>query len=136
MSNRAKRRSERKQAPKWEKMSQDQVMRRLTKNGITPKELEWNYRQGLRAGIDGTYEICFAAVVLALNDLHGFGRSRCQKVCERMQYYIINSLTTADMVRDAYKRMKLTFDFSSPQSWIELDDDGGRSIKNDLPCVW
>lgn len=123
MANRAKRRSERKQAPKWEKMSHDQVMRCLTKNGITLKDLEWNYRQGLRAGIDGTYEICFAAVCLALNDLHGFGSLRCQRVCERMQYYIINSLTTADMVHDAYKRMKLTFDFANPGSWIELEDD-------------
>mgnify|MGYP003305624409 CR=1 FL=1 len=123
MANRAHRRAERKQKPKWEKMTQDQLMKHLTKNGITLQDLENNYQQGLHAGIDGTYQICFAAVCLALNDLHGFGSLRCHRVCERMQHYIINSLTTADAVREVYKRMKLTFDFNNPESWIELEDD-------------
>lgn len=123
MANRAKRRAERKQKPKWEKMNQDQLMRCLTKNGITLQDLERNYQQGLHAGIDGTYQICFAAICLALNDLHGFGSLRCHRVCMKMQDYIINSLTAADAVRDVYKRMKLTFDFNNPGSWIELEDD-------------
>ena len=123
MSNRAKRRADRKQAPKWEKMSKDQLMNHLTKNGITLKDLERNYQQGMHAGIDGTYQICFAAMCLAFNDLHGFGGIRCQKVLERMQRYIIDSLTTADAVHDVYKRMKLNLDFGNPDCWVSLEDD-------------
>lgn len=123
MSNRAKRRADRKQAPKWEKMSKGQLMSRLTKNGITLKDLEKNYELGVRAGIGNTYKICFAAVCLALNDTHKFGAVRCHKVLERMQYYIINDLTIAEAVQDVYKRMNLKLDLSDPEGWISMEDD-------------
>lgn len=123
MSNRAQRRAERKKAPKWEKMSKNQLMTRLTKNGITPKDLETNYNLGVRAGIDNTYKICFASVCLALNDTHKFGAVRCHKVLERMQHYIINDLTVAEAVHDVYKRMNLRLDLSDPEGWISMEDD-------------
>ena len=123
MANRAQRRQQRKQAPKWEKMSQDQLMRHVTKNGITLKDLERNYQMGVHAGIDNTYQVCFAALCLALNDLHGFGRVRCKKVLDTVQRYIIDSLTTSDAVHDVYKRMGMKLDFGNPECWLELEDD-------------
>lgn len=123
MSNRSRRRAERKQAPKWEKMTKNQLMTRLTKNGITVKELEANYYLGQKAGIEGTYKICFAAVCLALNDLHGFGGKRCDRVLNKMQRYIIDSLSTAEAIEDVFERMGLSLDFGDPSSWVRLEDD-------------
>lgn len=123
MSNRAQRRAQRKQAPKWEKMSKDQLMSRLTKNGITLEELKANFDLGQKAGIEATYKICFAAICLALNDLHGFGAVRCQRILERMQRYIIDSLSTAEAVEEVYERLRLTLDFGDPGSWARLEDD-------------
>jgi hypothetical protein len=123
MSNRAGRRAQRKQTPKWEKMSQDQLMKHLSKNGITLKDLERNYELGRKEGIQGTYMTVFASVCLALNDLHGFGRVRCQRVLEQMQEYIINSLCTADAIHQVYKRMGLKFDADDVSSWVRLEDD-------------
>jgi len=123
MSNRADRRKKKKQQPKWQKMTKDQQINALFKNGITAKDLERNYERGRLDGINGTYKICFAAACLAMNDLHGFGGLRCQKVLERMQHYIIESLTSAEAVNDVYKRMKLKVDFGDPESWIDWEDD-------------
>lgn len=123
MANRAQRRAERKKAPKWEKMSKDQLMNHITKNGITLKDLERNYQLGVHAGIDSSYQMCFAAICLALNDLHGFGRVRCQKILHRTQRYIIDTLTTADAVHEVFERMGMKLDFGNPRNWVELEDD-------------
>ena len=123
MANRHKRRQQWKQTPKWEKMNQDQLMRCLSKNGITLKDLERNYNMGLHAWIDNAYQMCFAAICLALNDLHGFGRVRCQKILHRTQRYIIDTLTTADAVHEVFERMGMKLDFGNPRNWVELEDD-------------
>lgn len=121
--NRAQRRAAQKQQPKWQRMSHDQKVAALLKNGITPKDLDKAFEDGRQAGIEGTYKICFAAVCLALSDLHGFGGKRCQRVLEKMQRYIIDSLTSAEAVADVYKRMGLTLDFGDPESWVAWEDD-------------
>ena len=71
MSNRAQRRAAKKQQPRWQKLSHDQRLAALVKNGITPKDLEKAYSDGRLDGINGTYKICFAAACLALADLQG-----------------------------------------------------------------
>lgn len=78
------------------------------------------YEDGRTAEINGTYQICFAAVCLALNDIHGFGGKRCHRVLEKMQRYIVDCFTSADAVQAVYKRMGLTLDFGDPLNWIEL----------------
>lgn len=81
------------------------------------------YEDGRTAGINGTYQICFAAVCLALNDIHGFGGKRCHRVLEKMQRYIVDCFTSADAVQAVYKRMGLKLDFGDPLNWIELEDE-------------
>ena len=116
--NRAQRRAAKKQQPKWKSMTHDQKIGALLKNGITPKDLDSAYEDGRTAGINGTYQICFAAVCLALNDLHGFGGKRCHRVLEKMQRYIVDCFTSADAVQAVYKRMGLKLDFGDPLNWI------------------
>lgn len=104
-------------------MTHDQKLAALVKNGITQKDLDSAYEDGRTAGINGTYQICFAAVCLALNDIHGFGGKRCHRVLEKMQRYIVDCFTSADAVQAVYKRMGLKLDFGDPLNWIELEDD-------------
>lgn len=121
--NRAQRRAAKKQQPKWQRMTHDQKLAALVKNGITQKDLDSAYEDGCTAGINGTYQICFAAVCLALNDIHGFGGKRCHRVLEKMQRYIVDCFTSADAVQAVYKRMGLKLDFGDPLNWIELEDE-------------
>ena len=121
--NRAQRRAAQKQQPKWQRMSHDQKVASLLKNGITPKDLDKAYEDGRTAGTNGTYQICFAAVCMALSDLHGFGGKRCHRVLHVMQRYIVDSFTSADAVQAVYKRMGLKLDFGDPMNWIEFEDE-------------
>ena len=101
-------------------------MNALLRNGITPSDLDKAYEdgfeQGRKAGLDGTYKVCFAAVCLALNDLHKFGAKRCCDVLCKMQEYIINTLCSPEAVQAVYKRIGLTLDFGDPQC-IAWEDD-------------
>lgn len=123
MSNRAQRRAAQKQQPKWQKMTKEQRINALMKNGITPKDLEREYESGRLAGIDGTYKICFAAACLALQELHGFGRKRCYDVMEAMQRYVIGTLCSAETIDQVYRQMGLTLDFGDMTNWIGMEDD-------------
>lgn len=123
MSNRAQRRAAKKQQPRWQKLNHDQRLAALVKNGITPKDLEKAYSDGRLDGINGTYQICFAAACLALADLHGFGRKRCRNVMEQMQRHVIDTLTSAEAVQAVYKRLGLTLDFGDPENLVDFNDD-------------
>lgn len=117
--NRAQRRKAEKAKPSWQRMSHDQKLANLMKQGISPKDLEKSYNdgyeQGRLVGINGTYGICFAAACLALNDLHGFGRKRLYHVMERMQHHVINSLTTSEACTEVFDRVGLELDFGDYQ---------------------
>ena len=127
MSNRAQRRAEKKKQPKWQKLTKDQKINALLKNGITPQDLEKSfndgYERGRMDGIDGTYKICFAAACLALSDTNGFGAKRCHMVMEKMQEYIVDSLTSQEAVFAVFERMGLTLDFGDPQWFGWTEDD-------------
>lgn len=125
--NRAQRRAEKKKQPSMMKrLTKEQQMNALLRNGITPSDLDKAYEdgfeQGRKAGLDGTYKICFAATCLALNDLHKFGAKRCCDVLCKMQEYIINTLCSPEAVQAVYKRMGLTLDFGDPQC-VAWEDD-------------
>lgn len=94
------------------------VMNRLSQNGITPADLQKEYQRGYDDGCDvvgknlGTVHA--SAMMLALNDLHGFGSSRLCKVMDRMNEYMTNFLTSADAILEVYDRFGLTFDAEDP----------------------
>ena len=123
--NRAQRRKAEKSKPAWQRMSHDQKLANLMKQGISPKDLERSYNdgyeQGRLVGINGTYAICFAAACLAANDLHGFGRRRCYRLMEAMQSHVINSLTSTEACDEVFRRMGLELDFGDYQSVRMVD---------------
>ena len=61
--------------PQYLRMTKEQRMDALVKNGITIKDLEENYNKGYEAGFavasGPVIKTCYAAVCLALNELHG-----------------------------------------------------------------
>ncbi len=128
MSNRAQRRAEQKKKPGMVKrLTKEQRINALLRQGISPADLDKAYQDGYEKGrlegVDGTYKICFAAACLALNDLHSFGAKRCCDVMHSMQDYIINTLCSPEAVQKVYKRMGLTLNFGDPVAWISLEDD-------------
>lgn len=94
------------------------VVDSLSRNGITPAHLEEEYRRGYDAGCDlisknlGT--MYTSAMMLALNDLHGFAGKRPCTLMDKMNEYMTNFLNSADAVMEVYDRFGLEFDASDP----------------------
>lgn len=94
------------------------VVENLSRNGITPADLEEEYRRGYDAGCDlvsknlGT--MYTSAMMLALNDLHGFAGKRLCTLMDKMNEYITGFLSSADAVMEVYDRFRLKFDESDP----------------------
>lgn len=103
------------------------LVRDLKHIQITAKEYkeatDKAWEDGRLAGIDGTYQICFAAACLALIDLHGFDRKQCYDVMDKMQRHVLDSLTSIEAVNEVFDRIGLELDFSSYQPVRMVDDD-------------
>ena len=135
MSSRAKRRqAARKEAPKENLQEKEafycafmpeeyfkaktKVVNNLSRNGITPADLEKEYQKGYDEGCGvvsknlGT--MYTSAMMLALNDLHGFGGKRLCTLMDKMNEYMTNFLSSADAVMEVYDRFGLQFDESDP----------------------
>ena len=114
MSNRASRRKDKKALPRYKRiMSVEQRAAAIVKNGITQQDVEEAYQKGLREGAQQTmendsYYFC-AGIALALNDLYGFGKVRSTKAINLAAKYILESLTSAELVQEAYDRVGLEF---------------------------
>ena len=98
----------------------------IERNGITMDHLRQNYEKGFKEGYDKASEPvvkgCYAAVCLAMNELHGFGRRRCLKLLNALDHHITMSLTTTELIDAVWDRMKLKIDFKEPFERIQEVD--------------
>lgn len=112
---RAQKRQQKAPKPEYLKLTKEQRMDALVKNGITPKDLEQEYNKGFEVGFkaagDSVLRSCYAAVCLALNDLHKFGSGRCAAVLRATEKHMLETLHSQDAIDEVYKRMKLRVDF-------------------------
>lgn len=103
----------------------------LVKNGITIKDLEENYNKGYEAGFavasEPVIKTCYAAVCLALNELHGFGMKRCKDVLNLVDEKILFSLTSMETIEEVWQKIGLQIDFNE----VVSDRITEREDKND-----
>lgn len=103
----------------------------LVKNGITIKDLEENYNKGYEAGFavasGPVIKACYAAVCLALNELHGFGMKRCKDVLNLVDEKILFSLTSMETIEEVWQKIGLQIDFNE----VVSDRIMEREDKND-----
>ena len=131
MANRQKRRAANKATPAYRRgETQESFLARLAKNGITAEDYDRarqeEYDRGLREGhaqaAPSTFKTIYAAICLALNDMHGFGRKRCCEVLLKVDNYVMQTLTSAESIQEVYDRMGLHIDFDEPFDRIVEDD--------------
>lgn len=102
------------------------VMDKIQCNGITVKELKENYDQGFKDGFKTAGEPivkgCFAAICLALHELHGFGKKRCCEILNAVDHQMLYNLTSDEAIEEVWKTIGLHIDFSDPFDRIsEID---------------
>lgn len=117
--------------PQYLRMTKEQRMDALVKNGITIKDLEENYNKGHEAGFavasGPVIKTCYAAVCLALNELHGFGMKRCKDVLNLVDEKILFSLTSMETIEEVWQKIGLQIDFNE----VVSDRITEREDKND-----
>lgn len=100
-----------------QRMADNAAFQRIQKNGITLEDVkraeEKSYAQGVQAGIENTMKTCYAAICLALNELHGFGTKRCKDVLNAVDEKVVMALTSDEAVDEVYRRMGLVIRFNA-----------------------
>lgn len=100
-----------------QRMADNEAFQRIQKNGITLEDLktaeDQGYARGVQVGIENTMKTCYAAICLALNELHGFGTKRCREVLNAVDQRITMTLTGEDAIDEVYERMGLQINFKA-----------------------
>lgn len=117
MPNRAQRRK--KQQPASLPKSQEVMLQRLMKNGITINDLEKEYYKGFDAGRDSAIKTCYAAVCLAARDELGFGSKRAYRLLCTMDKHVCETLSSAEAIDRVLDEMGITIRFREPFDRIE-----------------
>lgn len=116
MSKRSANRSKHKsKVPGYHRLTKQERLDGMVQNGITPKDLEREYEAGYRQGrLEVTapvFKTLYAAMCLALNDLHGFGEKRCYDVLCRVDELVTYHLTSEEAKQEVFDRMGLELSF-------------------------
>lgn len=100
-----------------QRMADNAAFQRIQKNGITLEDVkraeEKSYAQGVQAGIENTMKTCYAAICLALNELHGFGTKRCKDVLNAVDEKVVMTLTSDEAIQEVFDRMGLVIRFNA-----------------------
>ena len=119
MGNRADRRAKKQNRPKWQKLTSDQRINAMCKNGITPRDVDDAYAQGRKDAVDHVSEYvmkdCYAAFLMAAHDVYGFGHKRCMRLLRAADDRICNSLASDEAVAEVFKTLGVRISFLDPQ---------------------
>lgn len=124
MSNRAQRRADKKKLPKWQKMTQDQRINAMCKNGITPKDVDDAYNKGYKEGVDRAsatiMKDTYAAFLMAAHEVFGFGRDRCRRLLYAADERVVNSLASDEAVEEVFREVGVAINFYEPERITEI----------------
>jgi len=113
--NRADRRKQKVRKKGIHKMTNQEKLAAMVKNGITPKDLDKAYEDGRKAALmDCGAPIlrgAYAAMCIAANELHGFGTKRCFDLLMKVDDIITNALTSRELIDDALVKTGIELDF-------------------------
>ena len=105
--------------PEWKKREialKTAEMERISRQGISPRDLKAEYdrgfEEGFRAAAEPITKGCYAAVCLALKDLYGFGSKRCMDVLRHIDEQLICTMDGEEFAERVLDEMKLRIVFS------------------------
>lgn len=116
--------------------AREEKLRQLCQNGITPKDMEEAcklaaekaYEEGKNAGINGRADAlmstCYAAALLAAHKAFGFGHERCLRFMRAMDYEVVYSLSSMDLVQEVFERLGIKINFAGA-----LEDERIMEVK-------
>ena len=128
MGNRADRRAKKKQAPRWQKITSDQRINAMCRNGITPKDVDDAYAKGRKDALhevsDYCMKDCYAGFVLAAHEVFGFGHDRCLRLLRAADERITNSLASDEAIEEVFRTVGVKIDFYRPDRITDVLEGG------------
>ena len=109
-------------------IDEDAALKRIERNGITIEEVmhmeEEAYAKGVEAGKNSTFRSIFAAICLALHELHDFDDNQCTEVLNLVYDKAVYALTSAELVQEAFDEVgvELSFDGEGLNGPAEVKD--------------
>ena len=113
--------------PAYRGMTHEQKLERIFQQGISledlKREYQYGYEDGHAAASPTTFKTCYAAAILALHELLGFGRKRCQRVLRRMDEMVMEYLGSQEIIDAVWDKIGLKLDFNEPLDRIQETDE-------------
>ena len=94
------------------------AMARLLQHGITPEDLEKEYKAGFEQGFKEAsapmIRSMYAAVLLAGHELYGFGKKRGVRLLNRIDRIITDVLTSQELMEQVFADIGVEMIFDEP----------------------
>jgi len=127
MANRAERRAAKKKQhkkPSYHNLTKEQKLEKLFANGISYEDLKKAYEDGrqsaFREKATPLFQMFYAGLCLALNDIHGFGPKRCMDVLVRTDWHITNTFSSIEISQEVLEKLGIEIDMYSPEGHVTL----------------
>lgn len=105
-----------------------EAFQRIQKNGITLEDLRnaeiQGQQDGYLAGKIETLRLCYAALCLALNEIHGFGTKRCKDVLNLVDEKVTYALTSDEAIQEVFDKIGLEISFKDSIPGDRISEKG------------
>ena len=80
-------------------------------NPLAEEAYKQGYEEGWHAALTFAMKTCYAASVLALHDLEGYGMTRNARFLRAMDEYVTTALTSEDIIDEALEKAGVKISF-------------------------
>lgn len=108
--------------------AQSQYITNIERNGITIEDVNRaaneGYQQGIALAQEATMKACYAAMCLALKELHGFGTKRCMAVLNAVDEKIVYALTSEELINQVFRDLEIEINFKEEMPGERISERG------------
>ena len=109
--------------------AQSQYITNMERNGITVEDVNRaaneGYQQGISLATEATMKSCYAAMCLALKELHGFGTKRCMQMLNAVDERVVYSLTSEELIEQVFRDLKIQINFKETMPGERISEQEG-----------
>lgn len=113
-----------------QRMADNEAFQRINRNGITIEDLKRAEDDGVRAGYergaDEMLKTCYAAMCLALHDVHGFDGDACMEMLRAADERVTYAINSQELLDELDGTLGIEFHFKAElgEERIQQDERG------------
>lgn len=122
--NRAQRRAAQRNQPAYKRMSHEQLMNAIAKNGLTVDDLKRCKQEGYKQGVESAVATCYAAFCLSLKEQFGFGRERVLRALKCADEKVVYALDSYELIEEVFDQFGVRLDFHAAMADERIQEVG------------